>query len=268
MGHERIYSKLGIPGLTAIPGQVMRTQDLINLTSSELHSIWQNITQELKSETLIVKPRADGCSTGVAHLFSSFDLVTYCEALKNNFTSLLPHSLTRQENTIEMPPLTPAELVFERFVATDHIRVVKNKLHHTKKTGWIEITLGVIEAEGSLKALNPSITLAEGEVLSVEEKFQGGTGINITPPPPSIMKSDVLKRVQERITQLAQAIGITGYSRIDAFVHVATGAVQIIEINTLPGLTPSTVLYQQALAQTPPLFPRTLLELLIANKGY
>ena len=220
MGHERIYSKLGIPGLTAIPGQVMRTQDLINLTSSELHSIWQNITQELKSETLIVKPRADGCSTGVAHLFSSFDLVTYCEALKNNFTSLLPHSLTRQENTIEMPPLTPAELVFERFVATDHIRVVKNKLHHTKKTGWIEITLGVIEAEGSLKALNPSITLAEGEVLSVEEKFQGGTGINITPPPPSIMKSDVLKRVQERITQLAQAIGITGYSRIDAFVHV------------------------------------------------
>jgi len=32
----------------------------------------------------------------------------------------------------------------------------------------------------------------EGEVLTVEEKFQGGTGVNITPPPSNIMKPKIL----------------------------------------------------------------------------
>ena len=38
------------------------------------------------------------------------------------------------------------------------------------------------------------------------------------------------------------------------------GALRLIEINTLPGLTPSTVLFHQALAEQPPLAPRRLLE--------
>ena len=42
-----------------------------------------------------------------------------------------------------------------------------------ERSGWIEVTVGVLEREGVLKALSPSITVAEGVVLSVEEKFQG-----------------------------------------------------------------------------------------------
>jgi D-alanine-D-alanine ligase-like ATP-grasp enzyme len=36
--------------------------------------------------------------------------------------------------------------------------------------------------------------------------------------------------------------------------------VVVIEANTVPGMTPSTVLFHQALAETPPLPPRAFLE--------
>ena len=137
-----------------------------------------------------------------------------------------------------------------------------------KKSGWIETTCGVIEENGKIRVLNPSITVAEGEVLTVEEKFQGGTGINITPLPEEIISKKNLEKIKKGIGIVAEKMGIRGYSRIDAFVNVNNGDVLIIEINTLPALTPSTVLYHQALTEKPPIYPRELIEKLIENKGY
>ncbi len=105
-------------------------------------------------------------------------------------------------------------------------------------------------------------------ILSVEEKFQGGTGVNITPPPTSIISEKNLKKVKNLIEQVSEKVGIRGYARIDIFVHVKTGNIIVIEINTLPGLTPSTVLYHQALAEPKPMFPLQLLERIIRNGGY
>jgi hypothetical protein len=53
---------------------------------------------------------------------------------------------------------------------------------------WVEVTVGVVGPKGRVVALDPSLTVvASGEILSLEEKFQGGTGVNITPLPPSII---------------------------------------------------------------------------------
>ena len=68
--------------------------------------------------------------------------------------------------------------------------------------------------------------------------------------------------------ELAIKIGIQGYARIDAFMNTTTGALIIIEVNTLPALTPSTVLYHQALAESPKIFPLDLLEKIIKNARY
>ena len=138
------------------------------------------------------------------------------------------------------------------------------------------MTIGILErnlstslkAGSKMHAFNPSITIAEGEVLSLEEKFQGGTGINITPPPKEIMKPAVIEKTRKYAEKLAESIGIKGYCRIDAFMNVHNGNLLIIEVNTLPGLTPSTVLYQQALSEKPAIFPRELLEKIIKNSGY
>jgi D-alanine-D-alanine ligase-like ATP-grasp enzyme len=130
------------------------------------------------------------------------------------------------------------------------------------------MTVGVLEERGKIRSLSPSITIAEDTILSVEEKFQGGTGVNITPPPKEIIFAKNLNKVKSLIETVAKKIGIRGYARIDIFVQIKTGNIIVIEINTLPGLTPSTVIYHQALAEKKPIFPKEFLELLIKNKGY
>ncbi|MBI4094055.1 hypothetical protein HY417_03760 [Candidatus Kaiserbacteria bacterium] len=257
-----------IKGVSATVGTIVGTKTLMHMLGSAQEKFWRGIKKTLAARSLVVKPRGDGCSTGVVHLFSASDLRAYLDLLREKIQHAVPGTFKNQVSIIDMPPEAPEYLLFEQFVETDVLRVRNNALKHTHKSGFVELTIGVVEIGGKLHALNPSITVAEGEVLSVEEKFQGGTGVNLTPPPPSVMRPAVVQKIRERIEHVAKEVGIEGYSRIDAFAHIKTGELLIIEVNTLPGLTPSTVLYHQALAENPPMYPRELLELLINNKGY
>ena len=83
--------------------------------------------------------------------------------------------------------------------------------------------------------------------------------MNLTPPPEEIMPRRSLEAVKAGIELAAAALGMRGFGRIDAFANVDTGAVMVIEANTVPGMTPSTVLYHQGLAEKPPLPPGQLL---------
>ena len=121
-----------------------------------------------------------------------------------------------------------------------------------------------METRGQYTVFSPSITLSSHSVLSVEEKFQGGTGINLTPPPPSLISHDQLLSIQSRIAIVAKRFNIENYGRIDVFFNRQTEEMVLIEINTLPALTPSTVLFHQALAQTPSMSPLQLLETIIS----
>lgn len=257
-----------ISGVVAIPGVSVASSYLLTLSKAKLARFWQDLQQQLNARSLVIKPRADGCSSGVVHLFNADDLFKYCEALKKNIAFVPAGTFKHQTSAIEMPLQMPENLIFEKFIATDKLRITGDKLKYKKVSGWVEMTIGVVQIKNELHALNPSITIAEGEVLSLEEKFQGGTGINITPPPTNLLSNKLLLRVKETITQVAAAIGIQGYCRIDIFVELQTGNVMVIEVNSLPGLTPSTVLYHQALVEQPPMYPQAFLELLVKNKGY
>lgn len=94
----------------------------------------------------------------------------------------------------------------------------------------------------------------------------GGTGVNITPPPgppTGRTRPGAVDRARSLVEEVAARLGIRGYARIDAFFDYETGDVTVIEANTLPGLSPSTVLYQQALEEPEPLDPRALLERIV-----
>lgn len=256
---------LAIKGVSTTEGVVRTRESLFNC---DTHREWDELTTKLASKTLIAKPIGDGCSSGVVRLFNVADLRAYISCMREGTISVPKGTFSNQRDIIEMPQEQMDAVLFERFVETDQLRIVDARIRHVARTGWVEVTVGVIGHHGKLHALNPSITIAEGEVLSVEEKFQGGTGINITPPPVSLISSRALAHARNHVRDIASGIGIEGYARIDAFLHLRTGDVQVIEINTLPGLTASTVLYHQGLAETPPLFPVHLLERLIENKGY
>ena len=252
-----------INGLLAIPGESLETQEVLRLNPQALQALWQKLKQDLSADTVVVKPQSEGCSAGIVHLFTETDFIHYVDALREGLMFIPVGTFSHQLAIVEMPLTTPGHLLVERFIETDKIRVKGSALEHKRVSGWVEMTVGVVEHQGKLHVLNPSITIAEGEVLSLEEKFQGGTGINITPPPASLIAKDKLDRVKATVEKVAKAIGLTGYCRIDIFVELSTGQVSVIEVNSLPGLTPSTVLYHQALAENPPLYPKAFLESLI-----
>ncbi len=252
-----------IEGVLAIPGQSLNVIELLSLNQASLHLLWQRLKQDLSAKTLVVKPRADGCSSGIVHLFNETDFSHYCEALREGLVTIPTGTFAHQSTVVEMPLTPPENLLVERFIETDRVQVKGKKLIYQKVSGWVEMTVGVVEHHRKLQVLNPSITIAEGEVLSLEEKFQGGTGVNITPPPESLISKAHLQKVKAAVLKVAEAISLTGYCRIDIFVELTTGQISVIEVNSLPGLTPSTVLYHQALAEHPPIYPKAFLESLI-----
>ena len=228
---------------------------------------WEGVRRKLQSPTVIVKPRDEGCSAGIVRLFNEEDFKKYVELAREGVPFVKEGTFTKQTGIIEMPPEALKEVMFEEFVEVDKVRVLGNELKWKAKKGWIEVTTGVLEKSGKYHALSPSLTVAEGEVLSVEEKFQGGTGVNMTPPPEKFVKGKVVKRAKRAAELVAEKVGIEGYCRIDMFMYVKTGDIIVIEVNTTPALTPSTVLYHQALAEKEPVFPTEFLEGLIEGKS-
>lgn len=107
-----------------------------------------------------------------------------------------------------------------------------------------EVTCGVIAEEGRPLALIPSETIPSRGILSLEDKFLYGQGENKTP---ARLPEETLRKIQNTAVKTFLALGLKGYARIDMFVR-AGGAITVLEANTLPGLTPSTVLFHQAAA--------------------
>lgn len=260
--------QLALPGVSVAPQRVMRTSDLTTMRIGAIKALWHELRSTFMAKELITKPVDDGCSSGVIRLHSAEELLRYVDLIRAKVTTVPRGTFAGQETPIDMPLEAMRDVLFEKYIETDTIRVVGNDLKVTKKSGWTEVTVGVVGRKGQMQAMSPSLTVAEGAVLSVEEKFQGGTGVNITPPPETLMTAAVTHKVRQRIATVANALELEGYARIDAFIERATGDTMVIEVNTLPGLTPSTVIYHQALAENPPQFPTSFLESVIQSSNY
>lgn len=117
----------------------------------------------------------------------------------------------------------------------------------------MELTVGVMgNIPQAIRVLVPSQTIAKKGVLSMEEKFLPGAGENQTP---AQLPQEDIELVQQAVKNAFIAVRGSGYSRIDCFYQTAeqspTGSkrVIILEINTLPALTPATCLFHQAAEQ-------------------
>jgi len=251
---------------------------LLDALARDPSELWQEIAAACGSSRVVVKPVDDGCSAGVAPLGCAEDLAQYLHLIDSGASRLQgdSFSLLTAGQIIELPTTRQTRLLFEEYIETDDIRVDDTSLDTSsaasliwgeeRDTGWVEVTVGVLGKKGSMMAMNPSITVASSGILSLEEKFMGGTGVNITPPPaPPLgrVRPEAVRMAKERIARAANALGMAGYGRIDAFMHRETGEIIVIEANSLPGLTPATVFYHQGLAEEPPLSPRDILEMIV-----
>ena len=88
-------------------------------------------------------------------------------------------------------------------------------------------------------------------MLSLEEKFLAGEGQNITPSrfskDPNLQQK-ISESVRAELAKVAKILNVQGYCRIDAFVRIfedGKAETVIIEINSLPGMTPATCIFHQ-----------------------
>lgn len=134
------------------------------------------------------------------------------------------------------------------------IQTIQDLFDHGKQTVLAEELLNGMELTGGVigndhaYALPPSQAIAQEKVLSIEEKFLPGAGENQTPAPLPLEALNLIKKTLEKVYLAVEA---KGYARIDFFFQAAhenpTGKdrVVILEINTLPALTPATCLFHQ-----------------------
>lgn len=107
----------------------------------------------------------------------------------------------------------------------------------------MEVTCGVIGNDHP-EALTPSETIPTTAILSLEDKFLYGQGENKTP---ARLPEEMLSKIRDTAVRTFQSLDLKGYARIDLFV-TPEGRVVVLEPNSLPGMTPSTVLFHQAAA--------------------
>lgn len=108
-----------------------------------------------------------------------------------------------------------------------------------------EFTCGVIEIKGKLKALPPTeIILKLRGFFDYYSKYTSGASREITPPR---ISSKEIKKIQALALKAHRAIKARGMSRTD-FIQDDRGQFYVLEINTIPGMTATSLLPQEAKA--------------------
>jgi D-alanine-D-alanine ligase len=212
---------------------------------------WKEKQQEIIAQVetnigypLIAKPVDDGCSSAVKKIKSRKDLEAFASLI---FRAELP-LIEQDANQLKVKPN-------EEFPQKKEF-LIEELISANGAAHFLEITGGMLTQYNSnnqveYEVFEASETLAEGEVLSLEEKFLAGQGQNITPARYAVNLDEAQKisdEVRKQLHTAATVLNIEGYARIDAFVRifdVNNVEVIFIEVNSLPGMTPATCIFHQ-----------------------
>lgn len=205
----------------------------------------QRIESNLKYP-LIAKPVDEGCSSAVKKINQQAELEAYAQTIFRELPDI-PQEL-RQILGIQGS---------EEFPQKDTFLIEECVQREPKHRHFLEVTVGLLThldeaGKRRYEIFDPSETLATGGILSLEEKFLAGEGQNITPARFSSepeLNRRFSQKVREKIESIAKLFDLDGYARIDAFVKISENnkvEVEVIEINSLPGMTPATCIFHQA----------------------
>ncbi|MBC8109543.1 MAG: D-alanine--D-alanine ligase, partial [Verrucomicrobia bacterium] len=193
----------------------------------------------------IAKPADDGCSSAVKKIKHRQELTAFCEMI-----------FRQNETFIERAAETLHLQINEEFPQKNYF-LLEDLIEKGNSKHFLEVTGGLLtkfDAQGNIvyEMFEPSEALASGEILSLEEKFLAGEGQNITPAryaKDTDNQQIISEKVKVVLEKVARLLNMQGYCRIDAFVRIFDEnqvEVIIIEVNSLPGMTPATCIFHQA----------------------
>ncbi|HVD97365.1 MAG TPA: hypothetical protein VNB90_04110 [Cytophagaceae bacterium] len=212
---------------------------------------WENFYMDLMEKIehqfvypFIAKPSDDGCSSAVKKINNREELVAYAKMMFG------------WDGIHDSESSRILKLKFNEEFPQKNYFMIEDIIRRDGGKHFLEITGGLMtryDEQGNIQyeVFEPSETLASGEVLSLEEKFLAGEGQNITP---ARFAGDagtyhyISEQVKNTLRNTAKILNVQGYARIDAFVRIYdnnTAETVIIEINSLPGMTPATCIFHQ-----------------------
>lgn len=103
-----------------------------------------------------------------------------------------------------------------------------------------ELTCGILEG----RVLPPVEIIPKSGFYDYQNKYQAGATTEICPAP---IDADALAKVQKATLDGFAALRLSSYARFD-YILDANGEVWCLEANTLPGMTPTSLLPQEAAA--------------------
>ena len=111
----------------------------------------------------------------------------------------------------------------------------------------IELTCGILDnGKGSTKALIPTqIVPNKSNFFDYSSKYEAGGAREITPPD---LDAKIVKEVQRLAVKAHKIVGASGVSRSDFILSSSDGKLYFLEINTIPGMTETSLLPQGAAA--------------------
>ncbi len=109
----------------------------------------------------------------------------------------------------------------------------------------VEVTGGVLQApSGELLALPPVEIRPRGEFFDYREKYSADGALELCPP--ESLSTEATARVRAAALEAHLRLGCAGYSRTDFIVPPREAEPVFLETNTLPGLTPRSLLPRAA----------------------
>lgn len=205
----------------------------------------EDLLQNRINYPFIAKPVDDGCSSAVKKIKSIAEFEAFCTLM---FRSTEEFDKMAAD-TLQIKP--KEEFPQKQVILVEELISKKDAAHFLEVTGGM-LTRYDKNGEMVYEVFEASEALADGEILSLEEKFLAGQGQNITPARYARSTADrqkVSDQVKATLGAAAKVLGVTGYCRIDAFVRVypdCRAEVIFIEVNSLPGMTPATCIFHQA----------------------
>lgn len=211
---------------------------------SNAESVVNEILKEYQLP-VIAKPVDDGCSSAVKKIKTKEELTAFL------------YLLFRNEEDLDMQYASVLKLKAKEEFPRKPLVLIENFISKEGAKYFLEITGGMltkVNEAGELiyEVFEPSETLVADEVLSLEEKFLAGEGQNITPARfgKTAHEYEVISaKVKADLEKAARVLNVQGYCRIDAFVRISENLeveTIVIEVNSLPGMTPATCIFHQA----------------------
>jgi D-alanine-D-alanine ligase len=189
-------------------------RDCSVLATADVGALAVKIRSEL-GRAVVVKPSSGGSAIGVANIRAEDDDAVLASALRN---------------ALELDAIA----LVEEF-----------------KSGK-EVTCAVLEDERGARALPPTLILPKaGSFYDFRSKYAPAGSAHVCPAP---FSSELTARIQAAAVLAHGVLGCRDLSRVDFVVDDVAAEITVLEVNTLPGMT-ATSLYPEAAAAAGIRFP-------------